>query len=273
MTDLPPIVTFWHGPLSWLERLCLASFVTAGHPVAVYAYERPEGLPQGVEWRDAEAIVPQSSMVFYKGRGTPAVFADLFRLRLLKAGKGIWADADIYCLRPFADPPDYFMGYERPPRPDGTGGSINVAVLGLPADAPLLDDLLSVFEGGERPLFEPHLPLGRRLEVAARRLLGSKVPPEHMQYGATGPFALTHYVRAHGLGTYVQPPEIFYPVPYEGIPALMRAGSDIEAAITPKTLALHIWRSQLTDRGRADLPAPEVGSALDKLLQRDGVDV
>ncbi len=103
------------------------------------------------------------------------------------------------------------MAYERP-------GSVNGAVPHIPQDAPLLDDLLGIFADDERPLMEPHLPLGRRIEVAAKRLAGKKVPAEYMQYGATGPFALTHYVKKHDLLGKVLPSEVFYPIPYERYP-------------------------------------------------------
>ena len=74
--------------------------------------------------------------------------------------------------------------------------------------------LLGVFAGGKRPLLEPHLPLWRRLEVAARRLAGQAVGAGDMQYGATGPFALTHFVRKHGLLGRVHYGEVDY---YHGI--------------------------------------------------------
>jgi hypothetical protein len=262
---LPTIVTFWHGPISWLERLCAASFVRQGHQVEIYSFEPIHGLPEGVTWRDAAEILPRDKLVFYKGRGTPAVFSDYFRVSLLKAGRGIWADMDVYCIRPLADMPEYLMGWERE-------GSVNSAVLGLPADCELLDRLLSVFTEEKRPLLEPHLPMGRRLEVAARRLLGQKVQPEYMQYGATGPFALTHYVQALGLTAQVQAREVFYPVRYEQVPLLMQAGSVLEQFVTPATLAVHIWRSQITNRGRAEMPAPAAGSALAVLCEEMGID-
>jgi len=261
---LPTIVSFWHGPLSWLERLCAHSFVRNGHRVELYSYDHPGALPNGVEWRDAAEILPRDKLVFYKGRGTPGVFSDYFRMSLLKAGRGIWADLDVYCVRPIDNPPEYLFGYER-------DNSINGAVLLIPADAPLLDDLLAVFTETRRPIFEPHLPPFRRLEVAAKRLLGMQVPPEHMQYGATGPFALTHYVRQHNLEGYVRPREVFYPVAYEDIPTLTQPGSRIEDVITPRTLAVHIWRSQLTNRGRADMPLPAPDSALERLCEREGI--
>ena len=261
---LPTIVTFWHGPMSWLEALCIASFQRHGHRVEVYAFDPVPGLPAGAIARDAAEILPRDKLTFYKGVGTPAVFSDQFRVLLLKQGRGIYADLDVYCVRPILGPPDYLMAYERP-------GSINSAVLHIPPDAPLLDDLLAVFTGTDRPLLEPFLPPLRRVEVAARRLFGDKVPPEHMQYGATGPMALTHYVRQRGLLDHVRPPSVFYPVAYEDIPALMQPGSDIDSDITPDTLGVHLWRSRFTDRGRADMPLPPPGSAMAELCRREGI--
>lgn len=261
---LPTIASFWHGPMSWLEQLSVASFVRAGHAVDVYAYERPEGFAEGANLRDAGEILGREHLVFYKGKGTPGVFSDYFRMSLMKAGRGIWADLDMYCVRPIADPPEYLMSYER-------AGSVNGAVLRIPAEAPLLADLLSVFTERRRPLLEPHLPMPRRIEVAVRRLAGQRVNPEDMQYGATGPFALTHYVKKHGLEHLVLPHTVFYPIAYEQIPPLMRAGSSIDAFVRADTLGVHIWRSQLTRRGRAGMPAPEPRSALAELCRREGI--
>jgi hypothetical protein len=263
-TQLPTIVSFWHGPMSWLEALSIASFSRHGHAVEVYSFDPIDNLPAGAVQRDAAEVLPRDKLVFYKGKGTPGVFSDYFRMAVLAQGRGVYADLDVYCVRPIEGPPDYLMAYERP-------GSINGAVLHIPAGAPLLADLLSIFTDTNRPLLEPHLPLFRRLEVAARRLLGEKIAPEDMQYGATGPMALTHYMRQRGLEHLVRPSSALYPIPYEGIPALMQPGSSVDGAIGPDTLAVHLWRSQLTRRGRADMPLPAPGSALWTLCQREGV--
>lgn len=268
---LLPIVTFWHGPLSWLERLCLTSFLRQGHAVHLYAYDQPAPLPPGVEWRDAADILPRENLVFYKGRGTVAVFSDQFRLHLLRRGLGIWADADVFALKPLTLDTPCLFGFERGPRPGEKTGSINNAVLYIPPDAPLLADLLAIFAPGRRPLLEPFLPLGRRLEVAARRLFGDAVPPEHMQFGATGPFALTHYVRRHGLLSQVAPVPVYYPVAYEEVPLLLEPSDILDKRLTPETRALHIWRSQLTNRGRTGLARPHPQSPLATLCATLGI--
>lgn len=271
MTSLLPIVSFWHGPMSWLERLCIQSYLDQGHAFHLFAFEKPEGLPQGAVWHDAEEIMPRAQLVFYKGKGTPAVFSDRFRLALMRQSRGIWSDCDVYCVRPLADLGDTILSYEREPSLFEPQGSINGAVMLLPPRSPLLDDLEEVFSPSRRRLLEPHLPFFRRIEVALRRLLGSEVPPEFMQYGATCPFALTHFVPRRGLLGRVLPRPAFYPVPYARIPRLLEAGSAIDEFVTPQTFGVHIWRSQLTNRGRAELLPPPPHSALWSLCQKHGI--
>jgi hypothetical protein len=135
--SLPTIVSFWHGPISWLERLSVNSFLRHGHRVEIYAYEPLDGLPSGAVLEDAARILARDQLTFYKGKGTPGVFSDRFRLCLLQQGKGLYSDLDVYCVRPFADLPEHVMGFEN-------ASSVNNAVLRIPAGSPLLEDLLGI---------------------------------------------------------------------------------------------------------------------------------
>jgi hypothetical protein len=56
----PDIVTFWHGRLDALRRLCLRSQVEAGHKVTIYSFEPLAQLPEGVGNAEAEAILPMA---------------------------------------------------------------------------------------------------------------------------------------------------------------------------------------------------------------------
>jgi hypothetical protein len=163
--ELPPICSFWHGELTWLERMCIASFVEKGHTFALYTYDDVV-LPVGAERRDAETIIPRDRMFFYKRDRTPAVFADLFRLELMRREAGIWADCDVLCVKPLAGLPEYVFGLEE-------SASVNNAVFRCPADSELLKHLLEVFEPGAIP---PGMPWWRRAEVIVRRVLGSRLP-------------------------------------------------------------------------------------------------
>ena len=124
------------GSLSFLEKLCVKSFVDAGHPTILYSYEPIGGVPDGVEMRDAGEILPETGFLTHERTGSPALHSDLFRYKLLeKTDNMIWADTDAYCMRPFTTPNGHFYGWE-------SGHHINGGVLGLPKDSATLAALL-----------------------------------------------------------------------------------------------------------------------------------
>lgn len=240
------ICSFWHGPLSVLERVCIASFTEKGHRFDLYAYDDPGPLPEGAVWRDAADILGRERLFFYKGSRTPAVFADLFRLHLMAHEAGIWTDLDVYCIKPFLDLGTYVFGYENDPDwRNGFRAQVNNAVFRCPAQSELLKRLMSVFEPGAVP---PGLPVWRALEVWLRRALGDPLPVHHMQFGATGPAPLNHYVRTLGLEPQVRARTVFYPMAYGAARILFEPGSDIITHIASDTYSVHLWHSSLTNR-------------------------
>ncbi len=269
MTALPPICSFWHGDLGWLGRLAIASFLEHGHSFALYAYDDVGPVPAGCELRDAATILPRERMFFYKGNRTPAVFADLFRLCLMEAGAGIWVDCDVYCVRPYAGLGEYVFGIEDEHSRWHYGQAVvNNAVFRCPAGSPLLERLLSTFEPGAIPA---GMPIRRALEVRLRRLLGQKLPVEDMQFGATGPWPLNHYLRRLGLFGLAQPRTVFYPIGYDAARKLLAPGVGLGDIVRPETLSIHLWHSALTDRGTGRLSAPAGGSFFAKEIERLGV--
>ena len=51
--------SFWHGPFSACEALCLSSFVSAGVAVELFSETPVPGLPEGVTYRNAREILDQ----------------------------------------------------------------------------------------------------------------------------------------------------------------------------------------------------------------------
>jgi hypothetical protein len=254
---LPPICSFWHGPLSFLERVCIASFLDKGHQFTLYVYEDVGDVPHGCMLANAADVVPREQMFFYKGSRTPAVFADLFRLRLMQRKAGVWSDCDVYCVRPLENPSAYVFGIENDPGwRNFWQAEINNAVFLCPPQSALLDSLLSVFTSGAIP---PGLPIWRAAEVRLRRMAGDPLPVHHMQFGATGPAPLNHYVRQLGLMHHVSRREVFYPMAYGAAKELLEPGSQIEPHITHQTLGVHMWHSALTGRrsGQMLMPKPD----------------
>lgn len=108
---LLPVSGLWIGDaLPPMARLSMASFVECGHPYRLYAYRKFEGVPAGVEVRDAQEVLPDQSMHF---KSVPP-FANWFRLELLAREAGWWADMDAVCLKPLDIAGALAFGLQRP---------------------------------------------------------------------------------------------------------------------------------------------------------------
>jgi hypothetical protein len=83
------------GPLAWTERLALAAWAAAGHPVTLFGTTPPGLLPAGVAWADAAPLAP---------RATPADRPAVARLALLARGF-VSAEPDVIALAPLPDGP------------------------------------------------------------------------------------------------------------------------------------------------------------------------
>ena len=131
------IAALWmEGSLSFLEQLCLKSFVDAGHHVKLYHYGPLENVPDGMELADASAVLPRTDFLAHARTGSPALHSDLFRYKMLEQEKDtIWADTDAYCMKKFETPNGHFYGWE-------SEKHINGGVLGLPSDCDTLGELL-----------------------------------------------------------------------------------------------------------------------------------
>src|SRR5881227_24224 len=114
------IQSLWVGSrLSVLERLSIASFLKNGHSYILYTYEPVEGVPAGAELKDANEILPSSSIFRYREYDTCSGFSNFFRYKLLLERGGWWADTDMICLKPFNLSAEFVFSSER-----GGGGPI-----------------------------------------------------------------------------------------------------------------------------------------------------
>ncbi len=260
------VATLWiGGGLTWLEQLCLKSFVDRGQKITLFSYGPIPNVPQGVLRRDGREIVDTEDFIKYEKKDSYALFADYFRLRLLAAWPGvIWVDTDVYCHRPMDYDDDHVMGFELP-------GStrVNNAVLGLPAGGPILTDLLD-FVSDRYPV-PPFLPARTRRDYVAAREQGAPVHVSQQPWGVWGPLMLTHFVARHGLLDRVQPLDAFYPVTFRERTLFLRSAQRAEARLTARTTALHLWASNKRELGLRHGGLPPKGSFLEQLVRRHGV--
>jgi hypothetical protein len=231
---LPTIHMFWHGaPLTRLERLCLASFVANGHPLELHVYEEPASVPSGVRVVDAGRTLSRELIFRHRRTGSIALFADWFRYRLLHARGGIWADADVVCLRPLAYPHEHIFAWEN-------RDWLNNAVLGLPAGDPLAAWMAASCENPNRVL--PYDGLRARLRKWKRRYLqGNR--RDRVRWGEYGPKGLTLAARHLRCLDRALPTAHFYPVSCDDWQQLFAAAPGF--TFPSESRAVHLWNNML----------------------------
>ena len=236
---LPTIQMFWHGaPLSRIERLSIASFLYHGHSVDLYVYEEPDGVPVGARILDAERVLPRSAVFEHRRTQSLAPFADWFRYKLLFERGGIWADADVVCLRPLDFPSPWIYAWQ-------DDRYINNAVLGLPAGDTMAGWLASCCENPNRVL--PYDGLEIRFRKLRRRILrGNR--RDAVRWGETGPKGLTRAVGHFGYIRRALPSWHFYPVPLQKHMTLFEAQRDADGVELSGSHAVHLWNQLLKER-------------------------
>ena len=240
----PDVVTFWHGPLDALRRLCLMSQVAAGHKVTVYSFDPLAGLPDGVGNAEAEAVLPQA----FSERLRPPQpdgswrdwtilqFSDFFRMRLMAQRIGphdarLWLDADVLLLRPVEiDPERPYFAWERPRQ-------LGNSVLYLPPRDPIVTAFEQLMQQDE--LTPNWLSLRHRVTFALRKLRGESNRLADIRVAIFGPAALTALASRAGELRYALPKKSFYAV--HAVPKLFFEPSDFSAVIgDPDIIGLHI---------------------------------
>src|SRR6185312_15259138 len=247
----PDVVTFWHGPLDPLRKLCLRSQVAAGHKVTVYSFDPLPDLPDGVGNAEAEAILPYSFSERLRPPQpdgswrdwTTLQFSDFFRMRLMAERAGLWLDADVLLLKPVEiDPIKPLFAWERPRQ-------LGNSVLYLPPG----DPIVTAFEGlmEQKELTPDWLSLRHRLTFALRRLRGGSNRLADIRVAIFGPAALTALARREGELQHALPKQSFYAVHAD--PKLFFEPADFSKYLDdPRIIGLHI-----SPKGRGSTtPAP-----------------
>ena len=254
------------GPLSYLEQLCLKSFLDAGHRVRLYHYGDLENVPDGVECADANEILPGNNFLVHEETGSLTLHSDLFRYRMLaKTDKIIWADTDAYCRKPFIPTNGHLYGYQ-------SSHSINVGVLSFPKDSETFEKILE-FTQDEYAVPTWYRPrFVRKLQRAKDE--GNPVHVSKLPWGVWGPSILTHYLKETGEIKYALPKEYLYPFSF-GERRLMqrRRLPNVNEFITCNTMSIHFFghrMRKLLSARHDGTPLPT--SVIGQLLSKHGID-
>ena len=259
----PDVVTFWHGPLDRLRRLCLRSQVAAGHQVTVYSFEPLAQLPDGVGNAEAEAILPHAFSEKLRPPQpdggwrdwTTLQFSDFFRVRLMARNAGLWLDTDVLLLEAVEiDETKPYFAWERPRQ-------LGNSVLYLPA----ADPIVAAFENlmAQDELTPDWLALRHRLTFALHRLRGGSNRLSDIRVAIYGPAALTALARRAGELHHALAKRSFYAVHAE--PNLFFDRSNFSKLIDdPGIIGLHV-----SPKGRGSKP-PVPGSLYAWATERFG---
>ncbi len=260
------IAMLWmRGELSFLEQLCVQSFLDAGHHVALYSYAPIGRVPEGVELRDAAEILPETGFLVHERTGSPALHSDLFRYKLLeRVDRTIWADTDAYCLRRFQPVDGHLYGWE-------SESHVNGGVLGLPRDSATLAALLA-FTSDEFAI-PPWEKRWKRREWRAAKRAGTPVHVGEQTWGVWGPHAITHFLHETGEIERALPQVALYPYSFAVRRKLVTAGIDHSRAITEETQSVHLYGRRIRKRlAEKDKGLPDPDSLVGQYLLKHRID-
>nr|WP_325250524.1 hypothetical protein [Amylibacter sp.] len=260
------IAALWmEGSLSFLEQLCLKSFVDAGHRVKLYHYGPLKNVPDGMELADAADVLPRTDFLAHARTGSPALHSDLFRYKMLEQNPDtIWADTDAYCMKKFETPNGHFYGWE-------SDKHINGGVLGLPSDSDTLRELLE-FTSDEFAIPTWYGDEYTR-ELQEARDAGNPVHASEQPWGVWGPHAVTHFLHKTGEAKYALPQEGLYPFTYRDRRMMLKRNFDTTPYVTENTYSIHLYgrrmRARLVEKEGGE---PHPKSLLGQLIKKHDID-
>lgn len=222
------ICCFWGGgKLTYLEVLSLKSFVAAGHPVTLYAYDPPGAPPAGVTVQDAADILPRDA-------APDALIADLFRYHCLAKRPGvIWAAPDFVLLKPLRPENDRLLAEQG-------GGYLTPDILALPPDSKALGAVLE-FTAQPRPI----PPWATAKEQAALAACDDPVAADGLEWGVWGAKALSHFAGQSGEAEDALPKGAFYPISYADRAILLTRKANIDDVSGASVAAIPLYRGEI----------------------------
>ncbi|WP_170466707.1 hypothetical protein [Ruegeria arenilitoris] len=262
---LPTIASFWFGSdLSWLEALCIQSYLDNGHSFVLYTAQDIQNVPTRAEVRSAGDILwPPPFELRPDDRLGVAVFSDVFRLRLMQETPFIWVDLDAYCVKPFDFSAPYVFG--RLP-----SGNYPNGVLRLPEASETLALWLAFVTSAN-----PTQPWrgGRLFRHNRRRIRnGESWGIETLPWGSSGPKAFEYFLRQTGEDSHAMAPDVFYPLAKEQLWMLHAPQVSIGEIERDGVHSVHVYGHQKKQLASNTAGLPVMGSYLHRICDRHGID-
>lgn len=244
------VFAYWDGPISWLERLSVASILDHGHTLTIYSYHPAELAKTGIhsDIRDAREVISEDDSSY---RYIPArrftLFTNVFRLVAQMKSLGIWVDLDCVFLKELTLTDDYLFGWL-------SDVKLNGAILRLPANCDMTNDY---YQGiSAMPLRTPWSTVRRRLQRELEILIGQQEPSLKTRTNI-GPRALTYYAKRHHKIGLAQEKSVFYPLSSSEAPHLTTVNDTFaQSSVTEDTIIMHAWQGKLKREHSLETPPP-----------------
>lgn len=235
----PVVRTFWHGPFSPYEALCLSSFLHAGIAVELYSYHPIAGLPEGTIPKDAREILDRD-VAFYQHEfdgPSPSLHSNEFRYALLDRLGGWWVDTDVMLVAPALPDVDCFLARQ-------SDRELNGAVMCFRAGHPLIR--------------------------AARERTSARA--KDVRWGEVGPKLLTELQPQLASRLQPSPRQAAYAIGADEFQKFLlpETCDEVEQRISGSAF-VHLWNEMWRKAGIPKTIAPPKGSWLDRMFERHGL--
>ena len=227
----PIIQSLWVGDkLSLIEQLSIASFIRNGHEFHLYTYNKLSGVPDGVQLKDANEIIPHKQVLTFNKRSY-AIFADWFRWTLLYREGNFWVDTDTICLKPFIFDENIIFGRE-------SVQTVATGVLGFPPNHELCRFMLNCCNNPN--LFLPYDSWVKKMKKLTRTILNRG--RGHTGWGeAGGPRGFTKALKYFDLLDKAKPYTYFYPIHCLNWDAIFDETLAEDIELFSNTYSIHLW--------------------------------
>ncbi|MEM0949905.1 MAG: glycosyltransferase family 2 protein [Pseudomonadota bacterium] len=232
----PSIGALWIGTaLSYLEQMCLLSFVRHGHSVTLFTGGSVSGVPPEVTVADMREIYETAALP-HSQAGSPPLQSDVFRLAMISQTGLVWAETDMLSLRPIADREGHVHGLQ-------SDMSVSTAILGLPGSSPALARCLD-YIADPYPV-PPWWDAERQDTALALKGKGQWKHASQQSPDVYGAQAIDHFLRISGEIGKSAPPQTYHPVAANDVDLLVEPSGIGAADITEDTRAVHLWAGRL----------------------------
>ena len=201
----------------------------------MFSYGNISGVPRDVILEDANTVMREELAIKYRN-GSYALGSNFFRYLMLQKLPYIWIDLDVLFLRKVETSSEYIFAWENEKY-------VNNAVFRAPSNSELLNNLIKLVFS--EPLVAPWWDKDVKAQQLALAKSDAAVPLSDLEWGTSGPKALTHFIKELGLVHTVAKKSTYYPIDWQDASLPFSPGVNCYELLDSDTIAVHLWNHLL----------------------------